>query len=56
MNRTQILHLNVGRGRLVQNSLLNDETIKDFQALCVVELYVFANPENGEPTIPQDFR
>jgi hypothetical protein len=56
MNRTQILHLNASRGRLVQNSLLNDETTKDFQALCVVEPYLFANPENGEPTILQDFR
>lgn len=56
MNRTQILHLNVGKRRLVQNSLLNDETLKDYQALCVVEPYIYANPDNNNPTIPQDSR
>lgn len=56
MNRVQILHLNVGKRRNVQNSLLNDATIKDFQAVAVVEPYIFANPENDEPTIPQDHR
>lgn len=56
MNRVQILHLNVGKRRNVQNSLLNDATIKDFQAITVVEPYVFANPDNNEPTIPQDHR
>lgn len=36
--------------------LLNDETIKDFQAITVVEPYIFANPDNNETTIPQDYR
>jgi exonuclease III len=55
MNRTQILHLNVGKWRLAKNSL-NDAIIKDFQAICVVGSYIFVNPDNNEPTIPQDRR
>jgi hypothetical protein len=56
MSRTQILYLNVGRRRLAQNSLLNDETLKDFQAIFVVEPYIFATPDNNEPNIQQDQR
>ena len=54
--KVQILHLNVGKRRNVQNSLPNDETIKDFQAITVVEPYIFADPDNNQPTIPQDYR
>jgi hypothetical protein len=31
------MHLNAGRRRLVQHSVLNDTTIKDFDAIAVVE-------------------
>jgi hypothetical protein len=41
MTRLRIMHLNVGKRRLVQYSLLNDETIKDFDAIAVVEPYIF---------------
>jgi hypothetical protein len=56
MNRVQIMHLNVGKRRTVQHSLLNDAAIKDFVAFTVVEPYVFQHPQTGEPTIPQDRR
>jgi hypothetical protein len=54
MNRVQVLHLNAGKRRPVQHSLLNDTTIKDFTALTVVEPYIFRHPQTGKPTIPQD--
>ena len=56
MNKVQILHLNVGKRRNVQNSLLNDETIKEFQAITVVEPYILADPDSNQPTIPRDYR
>ena len=56
MNRVQIMHLNVGKRRTVQHSLLNDIAIKDFAAFTVVEPYAFRHPQTGEPTIPQDQR
>jgi len=56
MNKVQILHLNVGKRRNVQNSPLNDEICKDYGAITVVELYIFANPDDNQPTTPQDRR
>lgn len=56
MNRVQILHLNVGKTRIVQNSLLNDTSLKDFSAISVIEPYIYANPDNNKPTIPHDYR
>ena len=50
----QVLHLNVGKRRTVQNSLLNDVSIKDFDAISVVEPYVFQHPQSGRPIIAQD--
>ena len=43
------MHLNVGKRRLVQHSLLNDVTIKDFDAIAVVEPYISS-------TLKQEFR
>jgi hypothetical protein len=56
MNRLRILHLNVGKRPAVQQSLLNDDSIKDFDALTVVEPYIFRHPQTGTPTIAQDRR
>jgi ribonuclease HI len=56
MNSIQILHLNVGKRRAAQNSLLNDKTLQDFSAIAVVEPYIFVKPEDNVPTIPQDYR
>jgi hypothetical protein len=54
MNRLCILYLNVGKRPAVQQSLLNDDSIKDFDVLTVVELYIFRHPQTGTPTIAQD--
>jgi hypothetical protein len=54
MNRVQVMHLNAGKRRAVQHGLLNDETIRDFTALAVVEPYIFQHPQTGVPTISQD--
>ena len=48
------MHLNVGKRRLVQHSLLNDVAIKDFDTIVVVEPYIFQHPRIGAPTILQD--
>jgi hypothetical protein len=49
------MHLNVGKRRTVQCSLLNDEALKDYTALSVVEPYIYRHPQTGEPTISQDW-
>lgn len=46
-----ILHLNVGKRKQVQQSLLNDETLKDFDALATVEPYIYKHPHTGKPTV-----
>jgi ribonuclease HI len=48
------MHLNAGKRRTVQYGLLNDETLKDYTALAVVEPYIYQQPQTGEPTISQD--
>jgi hypothetical protein len=47
----RILHLNVGKRKQVQQSLLNDETLKDFDALAIVELYIYRHLQTGKPTV-----
>jgi hypothetical protein len=37
-------HLNVGKRRTVQYGLLNDEALKDYVALVVLEPYIFKYP------------
>ena len=54
MNRVQIIHLNVGKRRTVQYGLLNDEALKDYAALAVIEPYIYEHPQTGEPTISSD--
>jgi hypothetical protein len=54
MNRVQIMHLNVGKRRTVQYGLLNDEVLKDYAALAVLEPYIYQHPQTGEPTISPD--
>jgi hypothetical protein len=54
MNRLRILHLNVGKRLAVQQSLLNDDTLKDFDAITVLEPYIFRHSRTGDPTIAQD--
>jgi hypothetical protein len=56
MNRLRVLHLNVGKRPAVQQSLLNDNTLKDFDAMTVLEPYIFRHPQTGDPTIAQDHR
>ena len=41
MNRVQIMHLNAGKRRTVQYGLLNDDSVKDYTALAVVEPYIY---------------
>ena len=41
MNRVQIMYLNVGKRRTVQHSLLNDEVLKDYTVLTVLEPYIY---------------
>jgi hypothetical protein len=40
MNRLRVLHLNIGKRPAVQQSLLNDDTLKDFDAMTVLEPYI----------------
>jgi hypothetical protein len=46
-----ILHLNVGKRKQVQQSLLNDETLKDFDALAIVEPYIYRHPHTSKPIV-----
>ena len=46
-----VLHLNVGKRKEVQQSLLNNETLKDFDALATVEPYIYKHPYTGRPTV-----
>jgi hypothetical protein len=45
------LHLNVGKRKQVQQSLLNDETLRDFDALAIVEPYIYRHLHTGKPTV-----
>jgi hypothetical protein len=45
------LHLNVGKRKQVQQSLLNDETLRDFNVLATVEPYIYRHPHTGKPTV-----
>jgi hypothetical protein len=47
----RVLHLNVGKRKQVQQSLLNDETLRDFDALATVEPYIYRHPHTGKPTV-----
>jgi exonuclease III len=47
----QFLHLNVGKRKQVQQSLLNDETLKEFDALATVEPYIYMHLHTGKPTV-----
>jgi hypothetical protein len=47
----RILHLNVGKRKQVQQSLLNDETLKDFDALAIVEPYIYRHLHTGKLTV-----
>jgi hypothetical protein len=47
----RILHLNVGKRKQVQQSLLNDETLKDFDALATVEPYIYRHLHTGKPIV-----
>jgi hypothetical protein len=46
-----ILHLNVGKRKQVQQSLLNDKTLKDFDALAIVEPYIYRHLHTGKPIV-----
>jgi hypothetical protein len=46
-----ILHLNLGKRKQVQLSLLNDETLKDFNALATVELYIYRYLHTNKLTV-----
>ena len=45
------MHLNIGKRKLVQYSLLNNIGIKDFDTILVIELYIFQHSRIGAPTI-----
>jgi hypothetical protein len=47
----RVLHLNVGKRKQVQQSLLNDETLRDFDALATVEPYIYRHPHTGKATV-----
>jgi hypothetical protein len=46
-----ILHLNLGKRKQVQLSLLNDKTLKDFNALATVELYIYRHLHTNKLTV-----
>jgi hypothetical protein len=48
------MHLNVGKQRTVQYGLLNDEALKDYTALAILEPYIYQHPQTGELTISPD--
>jgi hypothetical protein len=46
-----ILYLNLGKRKQVQLSLLNNETLKDFNALATVELYIYRHLHTNKLTV-----
>jgi hypothetical protein len=56
VDRLRILYLNVGKSLGVQQSLSNDESLKGFDVMTVVQPYIFQHPQTGAPTISQDRR
>jgi len=49
-----VLHPKIGKRKEVQQSLLNDKTLKDFDALATVELYIYEHLYTSRSTvIPQ---
>jgi len=51
MHALKILHLNIGKRKQVQQSLLNDEGLEDFTALATVEPYIYRHPQTNRPTV-----
>ena len=52
MSRTfQILQLNVGKQEMVQLSLLNDDSLKDFSVLAISEPYSWRSKENNSTVV-----
>ena len=47
MDHLQIPHLNVGKQKQTQWSMLNDEALSRFVGLAVVEPYLYADPDTG---------
>jgi hypothetical protein len=48
------MRLNVGKRRTVQCGLLNEEALKDYTALSILEPYIYRHPQTNEPAISQD--
>lgn len=48
-----ILHYNVGRRKHVQWSIFNDTGLQNFTALAILELYIYEDPDEGEPRTHQ---
>jgi len=46
----KILHYNIGKRKQVQWSMLNDEGLKDMDAIATVEPYIFEDIETKQPT------
>lgn len=45
----RILYYNVGKRRLVQWSLLNDQGLQDYDVLAVIEPYIYPNSVDNQP-------
>ena len=48
----KVLHVNIGKRKAAHWSLFCDESLANFDALVVVELYIYEDLDNREPAFP----
>lgn len=48
----KVLHVNIGKRKTAHWSLFCDESLANFDALAVVEPYIYEDLDNGEPAFP----
>ena len=52
LGQFKVLHVNIGKRRTAHWSLFCDESLADFDALSVVEPYIYEDLDTGEPAFP----
>lgn len=48
----KVLYVNIGKRKTAHWSLFYDESLANFDALVVVEPYIYEDLDNGEPAFP----
>jgi hypothetical protein len=52
LGELRVLHVNIGKRKTVHWSLFCDESLAGFDALAVVEPYIYEDLDTGEPAFP----